>query len=105
MVAEARQLEAEADVVLTTDGTRGEHSVRLVRPELPGFTNELSTATDYQALVRALPKHHSVVIRMWAFGWDTNLVTNAVSHLRDCGFHSVRSMAMRWGTILPGPEL
>jgi hypothetical protein len=104
-VNEARRLESEADVLLRVDATRGEHSVRLVRPALPGFTNELSTAAEFQALATALPKHDTAVIQMWAMGWNTNRVTNAVSHLRHAGFHSIRAVAMRWGQSTPGPEL
>jgi outer membrane PBP1 activator LpoA protein len=103
--AQARQLEMEADVLLTVNGSRHEHSVRLVRPVLPRFTNELSSAADFQALATALPKHDTAVIRLWAVGWDTNRVTNAVSHLRQVGFHSIRAVAMRWGQFLPGPSL
>ncbi len=105
LVAEAQRLESEADVVLTEDGTHGEHSVRLVRPSLPGFTNGLSTLADFQALAGALAKHDSAVIQLWAVKWDTNRVTNAVSYLRQVGFRSIRSTAMRWGQSTPGPEL
>lgn len=105
LVADAQRLESEADVVLTVDGTGGEHSVRLVRPRLPGFTNDFSTVADFQALAGALAKHDSAVIQLWAGGWDTNRVTNAVSHLRQVGFRSIRATAMRWGQSTPGSEL
>ena len=85
-VAEAHRIETEADVLLTVDGTQGEHSVRLVRPVLFGLTNELSTAVDFETLARALPKHDSAVIRLWAVGWNTNRVTNAAARLRQVGF-------------------
>ena len=104
-VTEARRLETEADALFTVNRTRGDHSVRLVHPTLPGFTNELSTAADFQALASALPKHDTAVIQLWAVGWDTNRVTNAVSHLRQAGFRSIRAVAMRWGQSTPGPEL
>ena len=104
-VAEARRLETEADVLLTVDGTRGEHSVRLLRPSLPSLTNELSTAADFQALASALPKHDTAVILLWAFEWNTNRVTNAAAQLRQAGFRSIRATAMGWGESTPGPEL
>jgi hypothetical protein len=104
-VAEALQLETEADVLLTVERTRGDHSVRLACPALPGFTNELSSATEFQALASALPKHDTAVIQLWAVGWDTNRVTNVVAHLRQAGFRSIRATAMKWGQSTPGPEL
>ncbi len=103
--AEAQRLETESDVLLTVDGTRGEHSVRLLRPAVANLTNELSTAADFQALASALPKHDTAVIQLWAVGWDTNRVTNAAAQLRQTGFRSIRLTAMRWGRTTPGPEL
>ena len=52
LFAEAREWESNADVVLTVEETLGTNSVRLVRPALPGFTNELSTAPDFSALAQ-----------------------------------------------------
>lgn len=104
-VTEAQRLEREADVLLTVDGTRDQHSVRLLRPAVPSLTNELSTAADFQALASALPKHDTAVIQLWAVGWDTNRVTNAAAQLRQAGFRSIRLTAMRWGQTTPGPEL
>jgi hypothetical protein len=104
-VAEAQRREAESDVLLTVDDTRGEHSVRLLRPAVASLTNELSTAADFQALAIVLPKHDTAVIQLWAVGWDTNRVTNAAAQLRRAGFRSIRLTAMRWGQSTPGPEL
>jgi len=105
LVAEALRLESEADVLLTVDGTHDGHSVRLVRSALSSFTNELSTVADFQSLASALSKHDTAVIQLWAVGWDTNRVTNVVSHLRRAGFHSIRAVALRWAQSTPGPEL
>jgi hypothetical protein len=104
-VAEAQRLETESDVLLTVDGTGGEHSVRLLRPVVVSLTNELATAADFQALASALPKHDTAVIQLWAVGWDTNRVTNAAAQLRQVGFRSIRLTAMRWGQSTLGPEL
>jgi hypothetical protein len=103
--AEARQWEANADVVLTVEETHGTNSVRLVRPALSAFTNELSTAPDFWALSQAVPQHESVVIRMWGVGWDTNRLAHVATHLHAVGFDSVRAVALRWGQSLPGPSL
>jgi hypothetical protein len=105
LVADAERLEFEADALLTVDGTLSERAVRLVRPSLPAFTNDLTTLADFQSLAGALRKHDSAVIQLWAIGWDTNRVTNAVSLLRQAGFRSIRATAMRWGQSTPGPEL
>jgi hypothetical protein len=105
LAADAERLEFEADVLLTVDGTLSERAVRLVRPKLSGFTNDLTTLADFKSLAGALRKHDSAVIQLWAVGWDTNRVTNAVSLLRQAGFRSIRATAMRWGQSTAGPEL
>src|ERR1051325_5379165 len=105
MVGEARQAEADADVVLTTEQTRGTNSVRILRPVLPSFTNELSTAADFDSLAASLQHHNSAVIRMWAEGWNTDRLAQVASHLHAAGFHSVRAVSLRWGQSLLGPTL
>ena len=105
MVDEARQLEADADVVLTVEGTRATNSVRVLRPALPSFTNELSTASDFKTLATSLQRRDSAVIRMWGVGWDTNLLAQVAGHLHAAGFHSVRAVALRFGQVLPGTTL
>ncbi|MEN9574927.1 MAG: hypothetical protein RL514_2782 [Verrucomicrobiota bacterium] len=103
LAAEGGKWVAEANVVLTEG--RSENSLSLVWPALMGFTNELSTAADFHALVGALPKHDCAVIRIEAMGYDANRVTNAASLLRQSGFLSVRVVILRWGQNWPSPTL
>ena len=55
--------------------------------------------------LNCLPRRESVVIRMWAVGWDTNRLAHIASHLHAAGFDSVRTVALRWGQSYPGSSL
>ena len=69
------------------------------------FWRMVSTASDFWALAQAVPRRQSVVIRMWAVGWDTNRLAQVATHLHAAGFDSVRAVALKWGQSLPGPSL
>jgi len=103
-VAKARHLESNADVVLTVDGARVEHAVRLLRP-LPVFTNDLVRVSDFQTALAPVQRRELAVIETYAFGFDTNRLTNAAAQLRQCGFQNVRAVVLGWGGRFVGPAL
>jgi len=103
-IAKATQLESNADVVFTVEGARIEHAVRLMRPSLP-VTNDLVDISDFQTSLASVQRRELAVVEMYAFGFDTNRLTNAAAQLRKCGFQDVRAVVLRWGGRFVGPAL
>lgn len=83
----------------------GWSSVRLAAPESSKSTNELLALTDFQHALSSVPGRELAVISTYAFGFDTNALTNAVMQLRQCGFREVRITVFGWGAMYAGPEL
>lgn len=103
-VTEANQLRSKADVVFTTEGARAEHAVRLMHLA-PATTNDLVSAPDFQSALASVPGRQLALIEMYAFGFNTNRLTNAAAQLRQCGFRDVRALVLGWGGRFLGPAL
>lgn len=103
-IAEATQLESNADVVFTVEGAMGEHAVRLMRPSRT-ITNDLVRLSDFQTALASMQRRELAVVEMYALGFDTNRLTTAAAHLRQCGFRDVRAVVLRWGGRFVGPTL
>lgn len=80
-------------------------SVRLTAPESSKSSNDLLTLLDFQRALNSVPDRDLAVISTYAFGFDTNSLTNAVTQLRQCGFREVRITVFGWGAMYAGPEL
>jgi hypothetical protein len=103
-VAEATQLESNADVVFAVEGAMAHDAVRLTRPS-PAATNDLVTLADFQSALAPVRGRGLAVVEMYATGFDTNRFTNAAAQLRQCGFREVRAVVLRWGGRFVGPTL
>jgi hypothetical protein len=103
-VAKATQLESNADVVFAVEGAMAPHSVRLLRPS-PAITNDLVSLSEFQSALTSVRGRESAVIEMYAYGFDTNRLTNAAAQLRQCGFRDIRAVTLGWGGRFVGPTL
>ena len=99
----AEAWEKEADIVFTTYAVTGRNTVRLERPF--AVTNEIVTARDFERVLRRVTNHELALIESYAFGFDTNQLTNAAFMLKRAGFQNVRAVVLRWGMRFEGPTL
>ena len=81
-----------------------EHAVRLRRPS-PVVTNDLVRLSEFQTALASVTGRELAVVEMYAYGFDTNRLTNAAAQLRQCGFRDVRAVTLGWGGRFVGPTL
>lgn len=103
-VGEAADLESRADVVLTVQGAVRVHGVRLLRP-VPLKSTELVERADFEDALRSIQSRRLAILETYAYGFDTNRLTNAATQLRRCGFQNLRVITVSSSGISPGPEL
>lgn len=103
--ARAGEWLAKANAVFSYDWSWTPGAVHLTAPEFSKSTNELMTLADFQSALDSVPERDLAVISTYAFGFDTNALTNAVMQLRQCGFREVRITVFGWGAMYAGPEI
>jgi hypothetical protein len=108
MIAEARQWEANAEMIIAVTGKGGDDTVQIVRP--PPATAAAAARwvalTELDKVVGASLEQRSLaVVRMPARCAAMPHVTNLVTRLKGHGFSQVRVVVERWGSRSSGPTI